>query len=126
LSKGIHWHVGLAATPRTALAIADRVSEIGFNTALAGEMRAIAFVQKLLAQEHIERGLYKDLRLHMIADEGELAALEAATQLDTRQSFLEQLFGLGRVAAQRWLSEHRADVGVRATLDIAATFLAPR
>jgi NTE family protein len=114
------------ATPRTALAIADRVSEIGFNTALAGEMRAIAFVQRLLAEERIERGLYKDLRLHMIADEGELAALEAATKLDTSAPFLERLFRLGRTAAQRWLAEHRADVGVRATLDIAATFLAPR
>jgi NTE family protein len=114
------------ATPRTALAIADRVSEIGFNSALVGEMRAIAFVQRLLAEERIQRGRYKELRLHMIADEGELAHLDAATKLDTHASFLESLFRLGRVAAQRWLGEHRADVGVRATLDIEGTFLAKR
>ncbi|NML14795.1 patatin-like phospholipase family protein [Azohydromonas caseinilytica] len=114
------------ATPRTALAIADRVSEIGFNSALVGEMRAIAFVQRLLAEERIERGRYKELRLHMIADEGELATLDAASKLDTRASFLESLFGMGRAAAQRWLAGHRADVGVRSSLDIEATFLAPR
>ncbi|WP_157268895.1 patatin-like phospholipase family protein [Azohydromonas aeria] len=114
------------ALPRTALAIADRVSEIGFNSALVGEMRAIAFVQRLLAEERIERGRYKELRMHMVADEGELAHLEAATKLDTSRAFLESLFRLGRAAAQRWLAEHRADVGVRATLDIEGTFLAKR
>jgi NTE family protein len=114
------------ATPHTALAIADRVSEIGFNSALVGEMRAIAFVQRLLAEERIERGRYKDLRLHMIADEGELAHLDAASKLDTHASFLESLFHMGHQAARRWLTRHRADVGVRATLDIEATFLAPR
>jgi NTE family protein len=113
-------------TPRTALAIADRVSEIGFNTALVGEMRAIAFVQRLLAEERIERGRYKELRLHMIADEGELAHLDAASKLDTHEAFLQSLFRMGHAAARRWLGKHRADVGVRATLDIEGTFLARR
>ncbi len=113
-------------TPRTALEIADRVNEIGFNAALVAEMRAIAFVKRLLAEQRVERGRYKDLRLHMIADEAELAQLDAASKLDTRWSFLESLFGMGRRAAEQWLATHRASVGVESTLDIEASFLAPK
>lgn len=115
-----------AATPQTALGIADRVSEIGFNAALMGEMRAIAFVKRLLAKQRIDRGRYKDLRLHMIADEEGLASLDAASKLNTQWPFVESLFRLGQDAAQRWLKTHRAAVGVESTLDIEASFLAPR
>ncbi len=113
-----------AETPQTALEIADRTSEIGFNAALVGEMRAIAFVKRLIADQRIDRGRYKDVRLHMIADEDELGALKAATKLDTSWPFLESLFGMGRRAAARWLAAHRGSVGVESTLDIEKTFLA--
>ena len=81
------------ATPRTAFDIAERAAEISFNTALIGEMRAIAFVKRLLAEERVERGRYKDLRLHMIADEEELAQLPAQEQARHR-------LGLSAVAAR--------------------------
>jgi len=113
-------------TPKTALEIADRVNEIGFNTALVAEMRAIGFVKRLLAEHRVEQGRYKDLRLHMIADEAELAQLDAASKLDTRWSFLESLFGMGRRSAEQWLATNRAAVGVRATMDIDKNFLAPK
>jgi NTE family protein len=115
-----------ASTPQTALAIADRASEISFNSVLVAEMRAIAFVKRLLAEERIERGRYKDLRLHMIADEEDLGALDAASKLDTSWDFLESLCGMGRAAAARWLGAHRRAVGVRSSYDIEAGFLAPR
>ena len=115
-----------AATPQTALAIADRASEIGFNAVLVAEMRAIAFVKRLLAEQRVERGRYKDLRLHMIADEEELGALDAASKLDTSWSFLESLWRMGRAAARRWLDTHRAAVGLRSSYDIEAGFLRKR
>ena len=113
-----------AATPQTALEIADRASEIGFNAALVSEMRAIAFVKRLIAEHRIDRGSYKDLRLHMIADEEELGALKAASKLDTTWPFIESLFGMGRLAAERWVKAHRASVGVGSSLDIEKMFLA--
>ena len=110
-------------TPRRSDDIADRLSEITFNASLIGEMRAIAFVSRLVREGRLDPGRYKDLRLHMVADEEGLGALGAASKLNTDRAFLDRLFALGRAAASRWLAAHRADVGVRATLDIESAFL---
>ena len=113
-------------TPDTPAEIADRVNEITYNAGLVSEMRAIAFVQRLVAQGAVDPGQYKNLRLHMIADEDGLAPLHPSSKLNTDPQFLEGLFELGRSAATDWLAGHRADIGRRSTLDVAATFLAPR
>jgi len=113
-------------TPDTPDEIADRVNEITFNAGLVSEMRAIAFVDKLIAEGRVQPGEYKHLRLHMVADEGGLAPLNASSKLNTERAFLEALHALGRAAADRWLQAHRASVGVRSTLDLRSTFLTPR
>ena len=113
-------------TPETAEEIADRVNEITFNAGLVGEMRAIAFVQRLVAQGRLDPGQYKNLRLHMVADDRGLAPLDASSKLNTDPVFLARLHGLGRGAAERWLKAHRDDIGKRSTLDIGKTFLATR
>jgi len=113
-------------TPDTPDEIADRVNEITFNAGLVGEMRAIAFVDKLIAEGRVQPGEYKHLRLHMVADEEGLAPLNASSKLNTERAFLEALHALGRAAADRWLQAHRASVGLRGTLDLRSTFLTPR
>jgi NTE family protein len=115
-----------AATPMSVLEIADRASEITFNAALVGEMRAIAFVRRLLAEERLPSDRYKSLRLHMIADEKVLAGLPASTKLSTDAAQMERLFDAGRDAAAAWLARHRSDLGRRNTLDVEAAFLSPR
>jgi NTE family protein len=115
-----------ASTPDTPMEIADRVSEITFNAGLIGELRAIAFVQRLLHEERLDPGRYKDLRLHMVHDEAGLSGFGASSKLNTNWDFLQSLHALGSAAADRWLAKHRADLGVRPTLDIAATYLARR
>jgi NTE family protein len=112
--------------PDTPMEIADRVNEITFNAGLVGEMRAIAFVARLIEQGRLDLGYYKNLRLHMIADEAGLAPLQPSSKMNTERAFLEQLHAMGRAAAGRWLDAHRGDIGRRSTLDIAAHFLAPR
>jgi NTE family protein len=114
------------AMPLTAVDIADRLNEITFNASLVGEMRAIAFVQKLLSDRRVDPTRYKALRLHRVADEAGLAAYGASTKLNSDPSLLRALFGLGRAAGERWLAEHGAAVGVRGTVDIAQVFLSPR
>ena len=113
-------------TPRRNDEIIDRLSEITFNASLISEMRAIAFVSRLMREGRLDQGRYKNLRMHMIADDAQLAPLGAASKADTTLPFLERLFALGRAAASKWLHAHRADIGVRATLDIEGEFLAPR
>ncbi len=114
------------ALPDTAAEIADRVNEITFNAGLAAEMRAIHFVRRLLREERIDKARYKSLRLHMVADDGALAALPPSSKLQTDRAFLLKLHGLGQAAAQRWLDGDGAKVGIESTLDIERTFLAPR
>jgi len=112
--------------PKTAMEIADRVNEITFNASLVSEMRAIAFVQRLVREQRVDRSHYKDLRLHRIADEASLAAYGASSKLNSDPRLLQALFVLGRQAAQGWLVAHHADVGRRGTVDVGDVFLAPR
>ncbi|MES2715345.1 MAG: patatin-like phospholipase family protein [Pseudomonadota bacterium] len=113
-------------TPDTPAEIADRVNEITFNAALVGEMRAIGFVSRLVEQGRLSGDDYKQLRLHMVADDDGLAPLQGSSKVNTDRSFLEALHALGRAAAERWLAAHRADVGVRSSLDLRESFLMPR
>lgn len=110
-------------TPTRSVEILDRLSEITFNTSLIGEMRAIAFVSRLLKERKLDPGNYKDLRLHMVADDAGLAPFNASSKFNTDWGFLEQLHGLGREAADRWLKAHGQDIGQRSSLDLEQEFL---
>ena len=109
--------------PTRSMDIIDRVSEITFNASLIGEMRAIAFVTRLLKENKLDPGKYKSLRLHMVADDEGLSAFNANSKFNTDRAFLEQLFELGRAAAGRWLVQCSKRVGKESTLDIEAEFL---
>jgi NTE family protein len=113
-------------TPTTAAEIADRVNEITFNASLVAEMRAIAFVQKLVGQKQLDPTRYKALRLHRVADAEGLAPYDASSKLNTDPLLLQTLFNLGRSAGQRWLAEHGDAVGRRSSVDLETTFLKPR
>ncbi len=111
-------------TPKRSVEIIDRLGEITFNASLVSEMRAIAFVSKLVREGKLDPGRYKDLRLHAIADDDSLAPFGAGSKFNTDRAFLESLCDLGRRAAHDWLRRHRDDIGVRATLDVERAFLA--
>jgi NTE family protein len=116
-----------SGTPRRSMEIIDRLSEITFNASLIGEMRAINFVSRLLREQKLDPGRYKDLRLHMVADDEGLAPFNANSKFNTELAFLESLFALGRSAAANWLKKHRSAVGMHSSLNIEETFLrAPR
>ena len=113
-------------TPRTPFEIDDRMSEIAFNSSLIHEMRAISFVQRLLADGALKEphaSHYRNMRMHMIADEQNMAQLGATSKFNAERAFLEHLKQLGRDAAERWLSGPAANVGKRSGLDIPAHFL---
>ncbi len=112
--------------PRSAAEIADRVNEITFNASLVAELRAIAFVQKLLRERRVDPGRYKDLRLHRVADETGLAAYGASSKLNTDPRLLRQLFELGRAAALRWLEQDARWVGRASSMDVGSVFLGQR
>jgi NTE family protein len=88
-------------------------------------MRAIAFVKRLIADQKLDPGRYKDLRVHMIGDDAALEPFGAASKMSTDPRLLAHLFDLGRGAAMAWLARHRGDLGKRSTVDIEANFLGP-
>lgn len=109
--------------PTRSVEILDRLNEITFNASLIAEMRAIHFVSRLLEEHRLDPSAYKNLRMHMIADDEGLAPFNASSKFNTDRQFLETLFGLGRQAAENWLSQHAQDLGQRSSLDIETSFL---
>lgn len=97
--------------PDTPLEIQNRINEISFNSSLLGELRAINFVRRLIAEGRMERGRMKDVRVHMIADDGLMNELSAATKLSATPWLIERLKAAGQAAAERWLQSDARKVG---------------
>ncbi len=108
--------------PMTPLDIQNRVNEISFHAALLGELRAVNFVKRLIAEGRMERGKMKDVLLHLIADDAVMAALSASTKLSPNPAMIAMLHGAGRAACDAFLDKHGADLGQRASLDLRALF----
>lgn len=114
--------------PTQGADILDRINEITFNATLLKELRSVQMLKNLIEEEgrpghHYRNPLFarvEALRVHRI-DGGEvLRDLGVASKLRTTPSFLSHLFDLGRAAATGWLEAHRADLGRRGTVDLAA------
>ncbi len=111
------------ALPKTAPEILDRVNEVSFNSTLMREMRAIAFVTKLIDQGALDAKDYKRLNVHMIEAEDEMSRLGVDSKLNTSRNFLSGLRDIGRRAADDWLDAHFDDIGERSSIDIGEKFL---
>ncbi len=110
------------AVPKTPLDIQNRVNEISFHAALLGELRAVNFVKRLIAQGRMERGQMKDVLMHLIAADDVMTAFSASTKLSPNPGLISALFLAGRTACDGFLATHRADLGHRASLDLRALF----
>ncbi len=101
--------------PRTARDILNRINEIDFNSSLLKDIRAILMLKLLgAAPEHQDERL-RDLAIHRIHAEHDLADLGVSSKMNAEWAFLEHLHDIGRRAADRWISEHWEDLGVRST-----------
>jgi len=103
--------------PKTPLDIQDRINEISFNAPLLRDLRAIAFVKRLLASGALEPGSMKDVALHLIADDVLMNELSASSKLLPTPALLARLKAAGQAAATAFLTEHRASIGKRGTVD---------
>ena len=103
-----------------AAEIMERVNEITFNAPLLAEIRAIEFVSRLLAEDRVDRGRYKNVLLHRVDGGAALAQFGSASKSRADAVFLRQLFELGRGAGQAWLSKHFDDIGVCSSVEKVA------
>ncbi len=109
--------------PTTAGDILDRLNEITFNAALIAEMRAIAFVKRLLSEGKLDPNRYKDVLMHRI-DGGEvLEGFHASTKSATDAKLIHTLRDLGRDCARLWLAKRFASLGVASSVNIARDYL---
>jgi NTE family protein len=99
------------AVPDTPLEIQNRINEISFNSSLLGELRAIDFVKRLIMEKRMEPGVMKDVRVHMISDDGLMTELTAATKLAPSPQLLDRLKQAGRAAAAAFITQHGEKVG---------------
>jgi NTE family protein len=113
-------------TPKSAGDIIDRVNEITFNASLLAELRAVAFVQRLHAEDLLSEAgeaALRNIRVHAIRADDALKAYPARTKYDTSWRFLTELRDAGRQAGFAWLKAHADAVGETGTADLKREFL---
>lgn len=103
--------------PETPLEIQNRINEISFNAPLLRDLRAIAFVKRLLATGAVAPGSMKDVALHLIADDPLMNSLSASSKLLPTPALLADLKAAGRIAADQFLATHGDSLGKRGTVD---------
>ncbi len=112
--------------PTTAPEIQNRLNEITFNASLLKELRAIAFVTKLIEQKWVKdeyRDQLKHLLVHSIRADEALCDLTVASKFRTDWPFLCRLRDLGRDAAAQWLERTYDHLGHHSTVDLRSEYL---
>jgi NTE family protein len=110
-----------AEVPRTAEEIIDRLNEISFNAPLLAELRAVGFVQSLIDEGLLiesAKGRYRKMLIHAVEADTWLDDLSTESKFNTEWSFLLDLKGRGRKAADAWLAQGLPSVGVRSSGDL--------
>jgi NTE family protein len=109
--------------PKTAPEIINRVNEISFNSSLFRELRAIAFVTRLIDEGKVTDGGLRRILVHAIDADDVMQELGPMSQLNAERRFLVRLHDIGYERAGRWLDAHLDRVGVESTVDIRERYL---
>jgi NTE family protein len=109
--------------PRSVLDIMNRHNEISFNSSLMREMRAIAFINRLMENGSLNDPEMKRMRVHAIRAESAMSELSALTKAETDWDFLHMLFQAGREAASAWLDGNYEKVGHESTINLETDYL---
>jgi NTE family protein len=104
--------------PRTATEILNRVNEISFNSSLMREMRAIAFVTRLIDEGQVKPGTMKRMLIHSIAADDFMQGLGVNSKLNADWEFLSHLRDVGRAEAKAWLVRNFEHLARRSTTDL--------
>jgi len=112
--------------PRTAAEIVNRLNEVSFNSSLMREMRAIAFVDRLIADPTFNPPAgrtFKRVLVHMIGSGETMQQFGVASKFNVDLEFLLSLKEIGRAQAALWIEENIDALGVRSSVDIREVFL---
>ncbi len=112
--------------PTTAPAIMNRLNEISFNDSLLKELRAIAFVKKLIEHDMIRdeyKHMYKDILVHSVRADDMMKKFSITSKFDTDWDFLTTLRDSGREGMKIWLDQHFDNIGKKASVNLHDEFL---
>jgi NTE family protein len=112
--------------PRSAAEIMNRLNEISFNSSLMREMRAIAFVEKLVDEQEARGKTVAKLKrmlIHMIGAGDAMEALGVSSKFNADMEFLLHLKAIGRARADAWIEANIAALGERSSIDLRGIFL---
>ncbi|MBV8192274.1 MAG: patatin-like phospholipase family protein [Alphaproteobacteria bacterium] len=115
--------INIDRVPTTANEIRDRLITLSFNSSLMREMRAIHFVEQLIASGFDSGGKLKSILVHTIDGEDVLKKLSVSSKMNPDWEFLTHLFDIGRQRADRFLAQNFDQIGVQSSTDIQAKFL---
>lgn len=113
--------------PTSPADIFNRVNELSFNSSLLRELRAIAFVTKLIDEDWVKdehKDKLKRMRIHAIRADDHMAAHSVSSKFQTDWAFLTGLRDAGRAAAASWLSQNGDRVGHASSIDIHREYFA--
>ena len=110
-------------TPTTARDILNRINEISFNSSLMREMRAIAFVTKMIDDGTIDDGKMKRMLIHAIEGQDCMRELGVSSKMNADWEFLTHLRDVGRERAEQWLEVNFSALNERTSVDLTAMYL---
>jgi len=108
--------------PVDSQSIENRINEISFNSSLLRELRAIEFVKRLLADGSIKQGTMKNVLVHMISDDALMNGLNVASKTIPTPVILSRLKAAGEAAADRFLTDHKQDIGKQSSVNMTEMF----
>jgi NTE family protein len=109
--------------PKSAPAILNRINEISFNSSLMREMRAIAFVTKLVDENALKDKGLKRMNIHAIEAEDFMRGLGVTSKMNADWEFLTHLRDEGREAASAWIEKNFSSLNRESTIDVSSVYL---
>jgi len=109
--------------PTSAKDILNRINEISFNSSLMREMRAIAFVTKLIDDKALQGANMKRMLIHSIEGGQFMKELSVSSKLNCDWEFLTHLRDEGREQAEAFLAAKYDDLNRASTIDISEVYL---
>jgi NTE family protein len=107
--------------PTTPRAILSRMQEISFNSSLMREMRAVAFVNKLVDDGKMPEG--KKILIHLIEAEDLISELPDSSKMNVDWNFVSHLQAIGRRRADDWVTSNFNRLGVESTTNVQTRYL---
>jgi NTE family protein len=87
------------------------------------EMRAIAFVNKLVGKGALRDDEMKSVLIHAIEAEEFMKGLGVGSKLNADWGFLTHLRDIGRACAEEWLAANFDHLGTCSTIDVHSKYL---